>query len=69
MSGRLDSTEDLVMKTLLSSVVENAQLAALEITDSSDMARMPEMLESVRASVSRTSEVLAQLIARANRRS
>jgi hypothetical protein len=68
MSGRLDSTEDLVLKTLLSSVVENAQLAAMEITDSSDTARMPEMLESVRASVSRTSEVLAQLIARATPR-
>ena len=49
-------------QTLLSSVVENAQLAALEITDGVDTARMPELLESVRSSVARTAEVLEDLI-------
>ena len=45
----------------MSSIVENAQLAALEITDSVEMARMPDMLESLRTSVSRAAEVLEQL--------
>ena len=60
--ARLDSKADLVFQNLLSSVVENAQLAALEITDASDTARMPEMLESVRTSVTRTAGVLEHLI-------
>lgn len=58
----LDSNAHLVYQTLLSSVVENAQLAALEITDGVDTARMPELLESVRSSVARTAEVLEDLI-------
>ena len=45
----LDSKADLVYRNLLASVIGNAQLAALEITDGVDLARMPEMLESVRA--------------------
>ena len=45
----------------MSAVVENAQLAAMEITDGLDTARMPAMLESVRTSVARTAEVLDQL--------
>ena len=53
---------DLVYRNLLSSLVGNAQLAALEITDGVDVARMPEMLESVRASVDRTAELLEHLI-------
>ena len=36
---------------VLSAVVANAQLAALEITDGVEPARLPQMLESVRASV------------------
>jgi len=59
---RLDSKADLVYQNALSSVVENAQLAALELTYGGDTARMPEMLESVRASVTRTAEVLEHLI-------
>lgn len=61
-SSRIDAKADLVFQTLLSSVVENAQLAALEISDGVDTARMPEMLESVRASVTRTERVLEHLI-------
>ena len=59
--GPLQSQRDLANQTLLSSVIENAQLAALEITDGSDTAGMPNLLESVRASVARTAEVLDQL--------
>ena len=61
-AARLDSREDLVFRTLLASVVENAQLAALEITDGVEAERMPDLLESVRASVARTAEMLEVLI-------
>jgi light-regulated signal transduction histidine kinase (bacteriophytochrome) len=64
---RLDSKADLVFQNLLSPVIENAQLAALEITDGIDTARMPGMLESVKASVTRTAELLEQLIWHATR--
>jgi light-regulated signal transduction histidine kinase (bacteriophytochrome) len=59
---RLDSWTDVVYQNVLSSVLENAQLAALEITYGADTARMPDMLDSVRASVARTAEVLERLI-------
>jgi chemotaxis family two-component system sensor kinase Cph1 len=62
MSGLLSSKDDLVYQNLLTSVVENAQLAALEITDRVDTARMPELLESLRASVKRTAEMLEHLL-------
>ena len=69
MSVRLDSKSDLVYRNLLSSVVGNAQLAALEITDGVDLARMPEMLESIRTSVTRTAELLEHLVWHASRAS
>ena len=53
---------DLVFRNLLSTVVENAQLAALEIADGVDPAQMPEMLEAIRMSVARTAEMLGYLI-------
>jgi len=62
LTGRLDSKADLVFQNLLSLIIENAQLAALEITDGVETARMPELLEGVRASVARTAEVLEHLI-------
>lgn len=62
LAVQLDSKADLVYRDLLSSVIGNAQLAALEITDGVDLARMPDMLESVRASVTRTAELLENLI-------
>jgi chemotaxis family two-component system sensor kinase Cph1 len=68
-SVRLDSKTDLVYQNLLSSVVENAQLAALEITYGVEPARISEMLESVRASTLRTAEVLEHLIWHASRTS
>ncbi len=61
LKGRIDSKADLALENLMSAVVENAQLAAMEITDGLDTARMPAMLESVRTSVARTAEVLDQL--------
>lgn len=67
--GRLDSQADRVFRALLSTVVENAQLAALEITDGVDVARIPDMLDSVRASAARTAEVLEHLIRNAVRAS
>jgi hypothetical protein len=64
---RLDSDADLVFQNLLRPIIENAQLAALEITDGVDMARMPRMLESVKSSVRRTAELLEILIWHATR--
>ncbi|MFL5253870.1 MAG: GAF domain-containing protein [Rhodopila sp.] len=61
-SGQLDSGADLMFRNLLGKIVENAQLAALEITDRIDTTRMPEMLEAIRASVARTAEVLRFLL-------
>ncbi len=66
ISGK-DSSADLLYQKLLASVVENAQLAALEITDGMDNARMLQMLESVRNSVDRAAEVLDHLIWHATR--
>lgn len=60
--GRLDRASDLMFRNLLNTVVENAQLAALEITDGVELTRMPRMLDSVRASVARTAEVLEHLL-------
>ena len=62
LSGRIDTESDLAVQRLMSGVVENAQLAAMEITDGADPAEMPAMLESVRNSVARTAEVLEQLM-------
>ena len=63
MSATLESKAALVYRDLASSLLENAQLAALEITDGLEMARMPAMLDSVWTSVVRTSDVLKQLTA------
>lgn len=53
-------------RKLLYAVFGNAQLAALEITHSADIARIPESLESVRLSVSRTAELLERLLQHAS---
>lgn len=59
---RLDSRADLIYQNVLSSIIENAQLAALEITDSEDVSNIPSLLESVRDSVTRTAAVLEALV-------
>lgn len=67
MTQPLDTRSDLMYRNLMSSVVGNAQLAALEITDGMDLDRMPEMLESVQLSVTRSSQLLEHLIWHATR--
>jgi GAF domain-containing protein len=62
MSGQGNSRVDLLFRTILSTITENAQLAALEIADRVDPAHMPQMLEALRASVARTAEVLRSLL-------
>jgi light-regulated signal transduction histidine kinase (bacteriophytochrome) len=64
----LDTRADLVYRNLLGTIVGNAQLAALEITDGVDLGRMPHMLEAVQSSVARTAELLARLVWHASRR-
>ncbi len=61
VSGAGDAPRNIAVQNLMSSVIENAQLAALEITDGTDLSEVPNLLESVRASVARTAEVLEQL--------
>lgn len=57
-----DSSDELLFRNLLVSVFGNAQLAALEITDGMDAGRMPDMLDSVRASMNRTAQLLEYLV-------
>ena len=67
VSGRIDSESDLIFQNLMSAVVENAQIAALEVADRVDVERMPEMLEHLRVSVARAAEVLEHLVSYAAR--
>lgn len=61
-TGRLESKTDLLYQNLLASIVENAQLAALEITDGLEPAQMTQLIDSVNASVERSAELLHQLL-------
>ncbi len=61
LDSPIESQADLIFENLMSTIIENAQLAALEITDGSDPTEMPRLLESVRNSVARTAEVLEHL--------
>jgi light-regulated signal transduction histidine kinase (bacteriophytochrome) len=58
----LDSQTDLLYRDLLLPIMDNAQLAALEITDGADPASIPAALEGVRTSVARTAQLLRFLI-------
>ena len=62
LPGRLDTAQDLQYRNLLATLVDNAQLAALEITDGVDMARIPPMLDSLENSVQRAAQLLERLI-------
>ena len=62
LSAQRGAGTDPNVQQILSAIVDNARAAALEITDGLDMARMPDMLESVGASVSRSSQVLDHLM-------
>jgi PAS domain S-box-containing protein len=66
VTSRLESEADLLFRRLLSAIVGNAQLAALEITDGADPARVSDMLESVRASLGRAAALLEQIVAHAD---
>jgi hypothetical protein len=61
LSARLETTADLQAQTLISNIVENAQLAALEVTDGADPGVMRVLLEGIRSSVERSAEVLERL--------
>lgn len=61
LMGRIDSNASLAVENLMSRIIDNAQLAALEIADGLDTAGIPETLDSVRASVARAAEVLEQI--------
>ena len=58
----MGSEADLRHRDLLASIVGNAQLAALEITDGPDLTRVPEMLESIESSVTRTTALIGHLL-------
>ncbi len=62
ISDDIDGPSKLLYESLLQAVVENAQLAAMEITDGIDVKRIPTMLEGVEASVTRTSKLIGDLI-------
>lgn len=59
--------EDPTYRHLIASVLGNAHLAALEITDGVDPSRMPRMLEGVRDSVDRVAELLEHLVSHASK--
>jgi two-component system, chemotaxis family, sensor kinase Cph1 len=61
-SLRLDSGASVLYQELAASAVENAQLAALEVTHGAEVSRMPEMLESIRNSTTRTLDILEHLV-------
>ncbi|MBC8069746.1 MAG: GAF domain-containing protein [Deltaproteobacteria bacterium] len=60
--GRLESKSDLRYQNLVASILENAQLAALEITDGVELAHMPELVDSVNDSVVRSAQLLQLLL-------
>ncbi len=65
--GMLESQDEPTYQHLMSSVLGNAQLAALEISDGADTSRVPRMLDSVRVSLDRTAELLEHLVSHASR--
>ncbi len=62
MASRANSRTGIATQSLLASMLENAQLAALEITDGVDTKGMSQKLNSVRSSVERATEMLDRLI-------
>lgn len=53
---------DLLYRNLMSSAVNNARLAAMEVSDDMDIESVPLMLDSIRDSVATTSELLHRLL-------
>jgi light-regulated signal transduction histidine kinase (bacteriophytochrome) len=61
---QLDSQGDLLFRNLTAKILNNAKLAALEISDGAELEAVPKMLESVRDSTTRTRALLRHLLAR-----
>ena len=58
----LDSKSDLIFRDLMASIIGNAQLAALEISDNLDVGLVPDLLNSVQSSVARTTDLIEHLL-------
>lgn len=58
----LDSKSDLIFRDLMASIIGNAQLAALEISDNLDVGLVPDLLNSVQSSVTRTTDLIEHLL-------
>ena len=52
----------------MNSIVENAQLAAMDIADGVDVQSMPEVLETIEVSIERALELLVNLVLQAEER-
>ena len=61
LAGRLEGTPDPKARKLLAGLIENAQLAALEISESEGAQTVPARLKSLGESVARSAEVLERL--------
>jgi GAF domain-containing protein len=61
MRQQLQWSANPLYRELLSAIVGNAQLAALEVTDGVDLARVPALVEAVQSSVQRTTQLLEHL--------
>ena len=62
VAGRMERQNNLTYQSMLTAVIENAHMAALEIADGVDTMSIPTKLDAVQASVSRTAEMLDRLI-------
>jgi light-regulated signal transduction histidine kinase (bacteriophytochrome) len=60
--AKLDAAAEGAYQTMIGPIMENAQLAALEVTYGVETERMPTMLEAIRASVARSAELLEHLM-------
>jgi light-regulated signal transduction histidine kinase (bacteriophytochrome)/heme oxygenase len=65
----VETRVDLRVRNLLQQIVENAQLAALEVTDAADPAKVRNLLEGIRESVKRSAEVLQRFVLQASSQS
>ncbi|WP_120799729.1 PAS domain-containing sensor histidine kinase [Thiocapsa rosea] len=61
MRQQLQWSANPLYRELLSAIVGNAQLAALEVTDGVDLGRVPALVDAVQSSVQRTTQLLEHL--------
>ncbi|WP_294533289.1 biliverdin-producing heme oxygenase [uncultured Rhodoblastus sp.] len=64
LSSPLQTRQDLRIRNLLQQIVDNARLAALEVTDAADPAKVRGLLEGINESVKRSAEVLERFVTR-----